>query len=55
MKWYINSGERNCSKATFEFDIALGLLQVLSASEAGLDDVAKHLFNLFNGELLREL
>ena len=55
MERHINTGERNRGKAALESDVALLRLQLLRLSEARVDDLAKHLLDLVDGELLRQL
>ena len=52
---HINTRERDSGEATLELDVTFGLLELLCALEAGLDDVKQHLLDLLDAELLSEL
>ena len=52
---YIDTRKRNSGKASFENDVALSGLQLLSLIEARSDDIREHLLNLVYGELLGKL
>jgi len=52
MEGHINAGQRYCSKASLQDDVAIFLLLLLSGRETALDDISKHLLDLLDGELL---
>ena len=52
---HVDTGQRDGGEATLELDIALLLLKFLSLLEARVDDLAKHLLDLLDGEALGEL
>ena len=55
MEGHVNTGERNGGEAALEGDVSLLLLLLLSLGMARGDDLPKHLLDLVDGELLREL
>ena len=55
MEGDINTAERNSGEATFEDDVALGLLLLKGTIEAVVNDVLEHLFNFFEAEFLGQL
>ena len=52
---YVNTRERDGCEATLESDVSLLRLELLCLREAGVDDLAEHLLDLVDGELLRQL
>ena len=55
VEWHIDTGKRDGSKAALKLDVALSRLLLLRLGEAGLDDLAEHLLDLLNSELLCQL
>jgi hypothetical protein len=49
MEWHIDARKRNCGKAALESNVALRLLQLLSALVARVDDFTKHILDLTQG------
>ena len=55
MEWNVDTSERNRSEASLQLDIALGDLLFLRLRETRINDLAKHLLDLLDGELLSQL
>ena len=55
MEGHVNAGKRNGGEAALEGDVTLLLLLLLRLGMARGDDLPKHLLDLIDGELLREL